>query len=82
LERPFPFQAVGFDVPAVFFIGTIMCYFMDVSDKELVGVEIVVDGDLLHLTVTSVPEISKLAATASCDGKMEGILFPQVPTVL
>jgi len=70
------------DVHAVFFEGTIMGDFMYIGDEELVGVEIVVDGDLLYLPVPSVPKIPQLAATSSRDGEMKRVFLPQVPTVL
>lgn len=55
---------------------------MYIGDEELVGVEIVVDGDLLYLPVPSVPKIPQLAATSSRDGEMKRVFLPQVPTVL
>ena len=41
-----------------------MCHFMDIGDKELVGVQVMVDRDLLDFPVGTIPEISELAAAA------------------
>ena len=35
-----------------------------------------IDGDVLHFAVRSVPEIAEFAATAFGDGKVERILMP------
>lgn len=59
-----------------------MSNFVDIGDKELVGIEIVVDSNLLYLTVATVPEISQFAATAFRDGEMKRVFLPQIPAIL
>lgn len=49
---------------------------MDIGDKELVGVQVMVDRDLLHLPVCAETKIPQLAATAPAQGKMERVFIP------
>jgi len=67
---------MGFNFQSEPFKSTVMCHFMDIGDKELVGVQVMVDRDLLHLPVCAETKIPQLAATAPAQGEMERVFIP------
>jgi len=55
---------------------------MNIGYKKLIAIQVVVDGDLLNLTVGSISEITQFAAAALGKNEMKWVLVPQIPTIL
>ncbi len=65
MKHHLPFQAMGFDLMAMNLKCPVVGNFMDKCNEKLVGVKVVVNGNLLNFPIRPVSEVPQLTATGS-----------------